>query len=89
VIEGLGWLHHPRRNGASARFVRPSLEMLIEIQKTGDIFFPQRWMGVTLGSYHSPEVAAEVRQFLKRPNYPERLRKTILVMADELFHPFL
>jgi hypothetical protein len=27
----------------------PSLEMLWEIQKTGDIFFPKRWLDVTLG----------------------------------------
>lgn len=89
VLEGLSYLHHPRRNGSSAKFVGPSLDLLVEIQKTGDIFFPQRWMAVTLGSYHSPAVGAQVREFLKRQPYPERLRKTILVAADELFHPFI
>ena len=40
VLEGLGNLHHPLRAEASAKYVQPSLELLREIQQTGDIFFP-------------------------------------------------
>lgn len=86
VLEALGYLHHPLRAEASERFLRPSLEMLPEIQKTGDIFFPQRWMGVTLGGRRSPTAARGLRDFLAGlpKDYPARLRMTILAAGDEL-----
>ncbi len=87
VIEGLSYLHHPLRLSQSERFIAPSLEMLREIQKTGDIFFPQRWMGTTLSWYRSKTAAETVKKFLASlpKDYPERLRLTILVAADEVF----
>ena len=58
-----------------------------EIQRTGDIFFPKRWMDATLSGYQTPTAAATVRDFLDRlpPEYPERLRRIILSSADDLF----
>jgi aminopeptidase N len=87
VLEGLNYLHHPLRARASTGFVMPSLAMLWEIQKTGDIFFPKRWLDAILGGHNSPEVAAMVREFLAGlpANYPERLRNITLQSADELF----
>jgi imidazolonepropionase-like amidohydrolase len=87
VLEGLSYLHHPLRARASTKYVVPSLELLWEIQKTGDIFFPTRWMNSTLSGHTSREVATMVRGFLSQlpANYPPRLRNTILVAADELF----
>ena len=87
VLEGLNYLHHPLRADASKKYVQPSLELLWEIQKTGDIFFPKRWLDATLGGHSSNEVAETVRAFLKSlpPNYPERLRNITLQSADELF----
>ena len=87
VLEGLNYLHHPLRAEASKKYVQPSLEMLWEIQKTGDIFFPKRWLDATLGGHSSTEVADTVRAFLKAlpGNYPERLRNITLQSADELF----
>ena len=87
VLEGLNYLHHPLRARASAGYVAPSLEMLWEIQKTGDIFFPKRWLDATLGGYSSSEVAGTVRQFLAGlpEGYPQRLRNITLQSADELF----
>jgi aminopeptidase N len=87
VLEGLTFLHHPLRAGASNPYVGRSLDMLWDIQKTGDIFFPKRWLDATLGGYSSPEVADTVRAFLQRlpPGYPERLRNITLQSADELF----
>lgn len=87
VLEGLSYLHHPLRAEASAKYVKPSLDLLWEIQKTGDIFFPTRWMNATLSGHTAPAVAATVREFLARlpANYPPRLRNVILVAADELF----
>ena len=86
VQDSLQYLNHPLRAAHGQRFVEPALEMLREIQRTGDIFFPTRWMERTLWGYRSPEVAATVRAFLARQkDYPERLRWTILSTADELF----
>ena len=87
VLEGLNYLHHPLRADASKKYVQPSLEMLWEIQRTGDIFFPKRWLDATLGGHSSTEVADTVRAFLKSLpwNYPERLRNITLQSADELY----
>jgi len=87
VLDGLDYLHHPLRAAQSAKYVRPSLDLLWDIQKTGDIFFPKRWMDATLGGYRSGDTAGEVRRFLVTlpPDYPPRLRNIILSSADELF----
>ena len=64
-----------------------SLEMLWDIQKTGDIFFPKRWLDTTLGGYQTKDVADIVRAFLKGvpANYPDRLRNITLQSAEELY----
>jgi aminopeptidase N len=85
VVESLAYLNHPLREAHARRFVRPSLELLREIQQTGDIFFPTRWMEAALGGHRSAEVTATVRDFLARElQFPQRLRWTILSSADEL-----
>jgi aminopeptidase N len=86
AAETLAYLNHPLRAGQAVRFVRPSLELLREIQQTGDIFFPARWIESVLAGHRSSEVAAIVRDFLGRElQYPQRLRWTVLTAADELF----
>ena len=87
VLQGLTYLHHPLRAADSRRFVRPSLELLQEIQRTGDIFFPTGWLDATLGGHNSVEVAGFVRQFLESlpPDYPARLQGKIHQSADMLF----
>jgi aminopeptidase N len=87
VLEGLSYMHHPLRTGASEKYLPAALGMLREIQATGDIFFPQRWMNTTLANYRTPSAARVVREFvLQLPaDYPDRLRKTILVAADDLY----
>jgi aminopeptidase N len=87
VLEGLRYLHHPLRAESSEKYIEPSLLLLREIQRTGDIFFPKRWMDATLGGHASKTAASTVRAFLSRqpPEYPERLRRIILSSADDLF----
>lgn len=87
VLEGLTYLHHPLRAAESAGYVRPSLEMLVDLQKTGDIFFPKRWLDATLGGHQSKDIADTVRAFLKGlpASYPPRLRNLTLQSAEELF----
>jgi len=85
VLEAERYLNHPLRAPESRRFVRPALDLLPEIQRTGDIFFPKRWMDATLSGHRSPEAAAEVRQyFAAHPELPERLRWVVLSAADDL-----
>jgi aminopeptidase N len=87
VLDGLRHLHHPLRAASAVKYIDPSLKLLQEIQQTGDIFFPTRWMVATLGGHRSPEAAAIVRAFLDRApdSYPDRLRRIILSSADDLF----
>jgi aminopeptidase N len=86
VLESLQYLNHPLRESHANRFISPALELLPEIQRTGDIFFPTRWAESTLGGHRSPAAAAAVRTFLAtEQNLPERLRWIVLTAADELF----
>lgn len=86
VLDGLGYLHHPLRAAASEKHVRPGLELLEAIQRTGDIFFPKRWLDATLGGHRSPSAAQTVRQFLSdHPDLSPRLRGKVLQSADGLF----
>lgn len=87
VLEGLAYLHHPLRAASSERYIPQSLAMLRDIQRTGDIFFPKRWMDATLSGHDSARVARMVTDFLaKLPrDYPDRLRRIILSSADDLF----
>jgi len=86
VLEGLQYLHHPLRASQSEKHIPASLDMLIEIQRTGDIFFPTRWMNSTLSGYNTRSAANTVRGFLEsQKDYPIRLRRIILQAADRLF----
>jgi len=86
VLESLQYLNHPLREAHARQFVQPALDLLREIRDTGDIFFPTRWMESTLWGHRSPEVAKTVGDFLaSQPDYPQRLRWTILSAADESF----
>ena len=87
VLEGLRALHHPLRAESAEHLVAPSLAMLQEIQRTGDIFFPKRWMDATLSGHSSPAAADAVRTFVRNlpADYPDRLRRIILSSADPLF----
>ena len=86
VIDALANLHHPSRLAHSEKYVLPSLELLEEIQITGDIFFPRNWSEATLGNHYSAAAAQTVRDFLaRRPDYNPQLRMKILQAADGLF----
>ncbi|MEA1880870.1 MAG: M1 family aminopeptidase [Candidatus Marinimicrobia bacterium] len=84
--EAVRHLHHPLRALSSEKYIRVSLELLEEIQRTGDIFFPARWVSATLSGHQSVSAANIVNQFLEdHPNYSPRLKLKILQAADGLF----
>lgn len=82
----LGYLNHPLREVRSVGYIRPALEELAEVQRTGDIFFPGNWCIALLGDHTSPEAREEVEHFLNdHPDYPVLLRNKILNGAWALF----
>jgi aminopeptidase N len=97
ATEGLHYLNHPRRSAHAVSYIRPALDLLHEIQQTGDIFFPKNWMDALLDGHNSREAVDIVRGFLDahpqpdpaspstEPAYPVRLRRIILQAADDLF----
>jgi len=87
VLDAMRYLHHPLRAAESRKYIRPALELVPEIQRTGDIFFPKRWADAALGGYQSVQTAADVRAFIDAlpRDYPLRLRWTLLSAADPLF----
>jgi aminopeptidase N len=86
VLQAVGYLNHPLRAQASEKYITPSLELLSEIQRTGDIFFPKRWTDATLSGHQSASAARRVSDFLEKlpANYQERLRRIIQSSADDL-----
>jgi aminopeptidase N len=86
VSDAVANLHHPSRRGQSEKYLLPSLDLLQEIQVTGDIFFPSDWLQASLANHNSDSAVATVRQFLaRRPDYNPQLRMKILQAADPLF----
>jgi aminopeptidase N len=87
VLAAVGYLHHPVRAAHARRFIRPSLDLVEEIQRTGDIFFPSRWLDATLRGHNSAQAAETVRAFLEglSSDYPRRLREKVQQSADMLF----
>lgn len=82
----VGFLHHPLRADQSKKYITPTLEMLEELQQTGDIFFPKRILDNTFWGHQSPDAVNDVRQFLYRNNhYPENLKNKILQATDLTF----
>ncbi len=85
VLSALNYLHHPLRHEHSKKYLHRSLEILQEIQITGDIFFPGRWLASTFKYYQSDYAVDTVREFLEeRPDYNHQLRMKILQETDPL-----
>jgi aminopeptidase N len=86
VVEGVSYVHHPLRATSAERHIRPALDLLVEIHRTGDIFFPHNWLDATLRGHTSANAAAIVRTFLnEHQDLPPRLRRLVLQSADTLF----
>ena len=87
VVEGMRWLHHPLRAEALRIYIRPALDLLEEVKRTGDIFLPKRWLDAMLGGHGAPEAALIVSEFLATcpEDYPTALRRMVLASADHLF----
>ncbi|MFT7472120.1 MAG: aminopeptidase N [Kiritimatiellia bacterium] len=86
VVAGLNNIHHPLRADESIELIYPALNMIEEIQETGDIFFPGRWLDSTLQGHNSLAAAESIKRFLDNtPDLSSRLRLKVLQSADEVF----
>ncbi len=85
IAEGLRILHHPLRSEFSIRFIEPSLNMLSEIQRTGDIFFPKDWLDATLYGHNSAEAYQIVDYWLRsNETISSNLKLKVLQSVDML-----
>lgn len=85
VETALANIHHPLRQTSSIKHLPLCLELLEEIQLTGDIFFPKRWLTGSLGNYTSKDAYNIVQSFIKEnPEYNPILLKKLLIVADNL-----
>lgn len=86
VSVGLANIHHPLRQQSAQKYIRLSLDLVEEIQRTGDIFFPKDWLNNTVGKYSSKEAFDEVQRFLKeKPNFSPILKRKLLQATDGLY----
>ena len=85
VNAALGYLNHTIWQEGAVEYIRPALEELPEIQRTGDIFFPKNWISSVLSQHDTDQAADEVRSFLEEnPSYPPLIVSKILQSADLL-----
>ena len=61
----LALLNDPTREPFSNRYITTGLDILPEIQRTGDIFFPGYWLTGLLSGHHSDEAKALVEQWIE------------------------
>ncbi len=86
VLSALGNIHHPLRQTSSQKYLKQSLELLEEIQLTGDIFFPKRWLSSTIGMYNSAYAKEVIETFLnENPDFSPILKNKLLQAADQIF----
>ncbi len=86
VLQGLRLLNHPLRAEHAAALVPEALDMLLEVSRTGALFFDSGWLNATLSGHSSPQVAAAVSRFIHSlpPTYPQVLRAKVLQASDIL-----
>ncbi|MBO7284464.1 MAG: aminopeptidase [Bacteroidales bacterium] len=71
VLKSLLLLHHPHWGDYSVKYIYPSLELMPELQRTGDIFFPKSWCKNTLHHHYSVKAKESVLRYLE--NTPDLL----------------
>ena len=86
VSAALSNIHHPLRQESAQKYIRFSLDLVDEIQRTGDIFFPKDWLDNTVGKYSSKYAFDEVQRFLKEnPNFSPILKRKLFMATDLLY----
>ncbi|WP_186757206.1 M1 family metallopeptidase [Echinicola salinicaeni] len=85
VSTALSFIHHPLRQESGIKYLRASLDLLDEVQRTGDIFFPKAWLNSTIGRYSSPKAHRILNEFLDdNPDLNPVLWKKLMQASDDL-----
>ena len=78
-------IHHPLRQQSSKKYLKACLDLIEEIQLTGDIFFPKGWLVNSVGKYSSADAYVIVADFLKEnPKFSPILKRKLLQGTDNL-----
>lgn len=78
----LALLNDETREPHNNQYVKPGLDLLQEVQRTGDIFFPGYWANALLGGHRSQEAKKIVEDFVNaHPDYPQKLKNKLLEAA--------
>jgi aminopeptidase N len=86
VLSACYYIHHPLRQKTAIESLPISLDLIEEIQQTGDIFFPKGWLDSTIGMYSSDEAYSVLNEFLEvNPNLNPQLRMKVLQATDDLY----
>lgn len=85
VLDAVRAIHHPLRAEQSLSLILPGLELLDDIQQTGDIFFPLRWLHAILDGHSSPQAVSVVEEFIAaNSDMSPKLMGKLLQAADGL-----
>ncbi|WP_245949367.1 M1 family metallopeptidase [Lutibacter citreus] len=80
------FIHHPLHQNEGIKTVGMSLELLEEIQETGDIFFPIGWLSSTIGRYTSKDAYIIVENYItSHPDIDKNLMRKLLQVTDQLY----
>lgn len=78
----LALLNDETREPHNNRYVKPGLDLLEEVQRTGDIFFSGYWVNALLGGHRSLEAKKIIEDFIHaHPDYPQKLKNKLLEAA--------
>ncbi|MBQ9185309.1 MAG: aminopeptidase [Bacteroidales bacterium] len=81
----LSYLNHPLRQEEALEYIRPALEALPDVQRTGDIFFPKNWISAVLRGHESEAAADILRDFLDdNADFKPLLKNKVLQAGDHL-----
>ena len=86
VTAAANLINHPLRQQSAIKHIQLSLDLVEEIQRTGDIFFPKAWLNSTIGNYSGKEAYDILQNFLtSHPDFSPILKKKLLQATDDLY----
>ena len=86
VLTAANLINHPLRQDTAIKHLQLSLDLVEEIQRTGDIFFPKAWLNSTIGNYSSKEAYDILQDFIaSHPKFSPILKKKLLQATDDLY----
>ncbi|GAB3652851.1 M1 family aminopeptidase [Echinicola sediminis] len=86
VATALTYLNHPLRQDTGIKHLGMYLDLLEEVQRTGDIFFPKAWLSSSIGQYSSEEAYEILKSYLaENPDVKPSLKRKLLQAADDLY----